>query len=183
MEMKVQNLNRSSQRTRESIRKAYTELAGEKGELSRISVTELVRRAGINRTTFYTHYKDIYEIADEYQNEILNEVMVRTPSTKEEVLKFLDELYECFHDNEESYRMFLSSDNPRYFLCRLRNRIVEKILGASGLISKDDPWLTMKVEMYVDGMSEQMISYFRGRSSYSFDELKEGLLQFARDSF
>lgn len=176
-------MNRSSQKTKALIRKTFTELASEKGELSKISVTELVNRADINRSTFYTHYSDIYEIAEEFQNEIMNEVMSRSPKDKDEAYKFLDEIYECFHKNEGAYRMFLSSDDARLFLTRLRNKIVEKILNVPDIKNNGDRFTCLRVEMYVDGMAEQMIRYFRGKNSYGFGELKKGLLEYARESF
>lgn len=43
------------------IRKAFTELLAEK-PLQSISIKELCDHAGIHRSTFYTHYKDIYDL-------------------------------------------------------------------------------------------------------------------------
>ena len=45
-------------RTQSSIRKAYLELLEEK-PLSKITVSELAERAGINRKTFYAYYEDM----------------------------------------------------------------------------------------------------------------------------
>lgn len=47
-------------KTRNLIKKKFAELMNEKKELNKITVTELVKRAGITRSTFYTHYDDIY---------------------------------------------------------------------------------------------------------------------------
>ena len=60
--MKVQGLNSSSKKTRNLIKKTFAELINEKKELNKITVTELVKRAEITRSTFYTHYDDIYEV-------------------------------------------------------------------------------------------------------------------------
>ena len=65
--MKIQGLNSSSKKTRKLIKKAFAELIHEKKELSKITVTELVKRADITRSTFYTHYDDIYDVANDYQ--------------------------------------------------------------------------------------------------------------------
>ena len=70
--MKAQNLNNSSVKTRKLIRKTFAEMLSEKKELSKISVSELTKRANINRGTFYTHYDDIYGVAEDYENELIN---------------------------------------------------------------------------------------------------------------
>ena len=69
--MKAQNLNNSSFKTRKLIRKTFAEMLSEKKEMSKISVSELAKRADINRGTFYSHYDDIYAVAEDYENELL----------------------------------------------------------------------------------------------------------------
>lgn len=62
--------NRSARRSRRMIRQAFGELLRER-EFSKITVTDIVERADLNRSTFYAHYPDIYGIVDEMQEEIL----------------------------------------------------------------------------------------------------------------
>ncbi|MEX1021035.1 MAG: TetR/AcrR family transcriptional regulator [Litorilinea sp.] len=56
------DLDVRSHRTRLQIRDAFMALLLEK-DFDRITVSELVKRADINRTTFYRHYADIYDLA------------------------------------------------------------------------------------------------------------------------
>ena len=56
------------------IRKAFEALLKEKG-FHKITVTDLVERADLNRSTFYAHYPDIYGIVDEMQEEIIQRNM------------------------------------------------------------------------------------------------------------
>ena len=65
--MKVKDKNLSSVKTKTAIRTAFAEMVKEKGDLDKITVTELVRRANINRSAFYLHYSDIYDIAGEME--------------------------------------------------------------------------------------------------------------------
>lgn len=69
--MKVKNLNHSSEKTRKLIRNTFAELIKEKQELNKITVSELVKRADINRGTFYNHYDSIYDVAEELEAEII----------------------------------------------------------------------------------------------------------------
>lgn len=42
-------------------------------ELANITVSDIVNRAKINRTTFYRHYHDKYDLIEQYRNAILND--------------------------------------------------------------------------------------------------------------
>ena len=66
--------NRSARRSRQMIRQAFEALLKEKG-FHKITVTDIVARADLNRSTFYAHYPDIYGIVDEMQEEIIQRNM------------------------------------------------------------------------------------------------------------
>lgn len=61
------------QKTRAAIQNSLFDLLGEK-ELSKISISELCRRAQINRKTFYRHYNNIEDIIEEFENQLLGEL-------------------------------------------------------------------------------------------------------------
>ena len=67
---------KSDQRTRLTkmlIRKAFTELLREK-PVQNITVKELCQTAGINRGTFYLHYRDTQELLDSIVQEVVGEL-------------------------------------------------------------------------------------------------------------
>ena len=66
--------NRNARRSRQMIREAFEELLKEKG-FHKITVTDIVARADLNRSTFYAHYPDIFGIVDEMQEEIIQRNM------------------------------------------------------------------------------------------------------------
>ena len=41
---------------------------------NRITVREICETADINRSTFYMHYKDIYELLDEIEEQVYQEI-------------------------------------------------------------------------------------------------------------
>ena len=55
--------NKRKRESRERIEKVFIEYLQEK-ELSEISVSDICKQAGLNRTTFYANYADIYGLAD-----------------------------------------------------------------------------------------------------------------------
>ncbi|WP_062325093.1 hypothetical protein [Holzapfeliella floricola] len=53
-----------NQKAREKIQQALYDLIESGNQLSDIKVTTLCQKAGINRSTFYDNYLDIYDLAD-----------------------------------------------------------------------------------------------------------------------
>lgn len=171
--MKVQGLNSSSKKTRNLIKKTFAELMNEKKELSKITVTELVKRAGITRSTFYTHYDDIYEVVNDYQLETI-ELLVsddKVLNSIEDIYDYFNEIFECLNKNEEIYKMLLSSNATLTFLEELKKLAGEKIYYALKNTILDNNYLELDVNFYMDGVISELVKYFRGQSNYSSDEL------------
>ena len=61
-------------RTKENITKAFIDLRKQK-PLEKITVTELSKLAMINKATFYLHYKDIYDLSDHLENELIQSIL------------------------------------------------------------------------------------------------------------
>ncbi len=62
------------QKTKKNIRDAFLELRAQK-PLERITVKELSERAMINKATFYTHYKDVYDLQEQLEDEAVKEAI------------------------------------------------------------------------------------------------------------
>ena len=65
--------DRRVRRTRAQLRTAFTSLMAEK-PINQITVRELADRADVNRGTFYTHYRDIYDMLEQVEQELLDEL-------------------------------------------------------------------------------------------------------------
>ncbi|MET3289821.1 UNVERIFIED_CONTAM: AcrR family transcriptional regulator [Brevibacillus sp. OAP136] len=63
-------IDRRILRTRQLLREVFLDLATESG-MDNITVKELTDRAGLNRGTFYLHYQDIQDFAEQFKHEIL----------------------------------------------------------------------------------------------------------------
>lgn len=56
------------------IRAAFVELLGEKKNMETITVSELSEHADIAKSTFYNHYADVYAVAEEFEDELINKL-------------------------------------------------------------------------------------------------------------
>ena len=61
--------NRRRRASVEKIEKAFVELLQEK-ELKEISVAEICKMTGLNRSTFYANFLDIYDFADKLRDKL-----------------------------------------------------------------------------------------------------------------
>ena len=181
--MKAKDKNMSYVKIKTAIRTAFAEMVKEKGDLDKITVTELVRRANINRSAFYLHYSDIYDIAAEMEQSLMSDVTQNSPRNREELLTFTEELLDLIHKNENLYRQILTSESPMYFLRKFRREIAVKIQSIPDVNHNPTPWFQMKTEIFADGICEQVVYYFRGRTEYTFEELKLGILTCLREYF
>ena len=59
-----------------AIREAFFAIRRQK-ELEQMTVTELVKKAEISRATFYLHYKDIYDLSQQLQQEVIHASLER----------------------------------------------------------------------------------------------------------
>ena len=64
-------MDRRVRKTRKLLKEALVALMTEK-DFRKITVTELTKKADINRGTFYLHYFDIYDLLEEMENEALD---------------------------------------------------------------------------------------------------------------
>ncbi len=72
--MKQEKIDRRVKYTKNLLKEALIELLQEK-HISNISVKELCEKADINRSTFYSHYADPYDLLHQIEKEVLSNVM------------------------------------------------------------------------------------------------------------
>lgn len=170
--MKVQGLNSSSKKTRELIKKNFAELINEKKELSKVTVTELVKRAGITRSTFYTHYEDIYDVVNDYQLETI-ELLVSDDislTSTEDIYKYFDKIFDSLNKNEEIYKMLLAANGSIIFLENLKKLAGKKIYYAMQNLTSNK-YLELDVDFFMNGVITELIKYFRNQSDYTSEEI------------
>lgn len=88
-------------KTKRNIRNTFIELRSGK-PLERITVKELAELAEISKATFYLHYKDIYDLSENLQNEVIENVLgcISKPDLfLTDEIKFTKELFQAFHSH------------------------------------------------------------------------------------
>ena len=121
--MTVRNDDKRVVRTKRILRDTLTELIEEKG-LERVTVSDLTKRADINRGTFYAHYKDKDDLLMQSENEIIQGV---TDIQKRLCGTSLDELFECYKTNTP-----MPFAVALYDYLRENGRFVKALIGPKG---------------------------------------------------
>ena len=167
--MKVKGLNHSSIKTKNLIRNEFANMISEKKELSKITVTELVNNIDINRGTFYSHYSNIYDIAKEFQDEALD-LFNDDITSLNDVDDFIDNINIFLKANCNLYQAILKSNDPMIFMERL-NKIANKKLNDILKNKNNDEYLELNISVFVDGLINLYIKYFRDELNYSLDDI------------
>ena len=66
--------DRRARRSRAVLRAALLDLITERG-LNRIAVSDVTKRADVNRSTFYEHYSDVHELAADACTRMFDELI------------------------------------------------------------------------------------------------------------
>ncbi len=93
-------------KTRKNIKDAFFKLRS-KYSLEKIRVTELCEIAVINKTTFYNHYQDIYDLSEKIEDETISSILnnfQRMDLLFKDPDAFIKGLYYAFKSNEEVVR-------------------------------------------------------------------------------
>lgn len=174
---------RNSERTRKWIRKAFIELIGEKKSIDKITINELAERADITKTTFYYHYEDIYAVAEEFENELIDKLN----STLEEIntnasneyTDYVIKILSFIHDNEDSYRLAANASDFTIFASKLKTIFSKKIasMDVDCGFSQNNKKREAQVCFFVSACADTVIEYLKGNISSPFETISEVIIE------
>jgi AcrR family transcriptional regulator len=121
--MKEMKLDRKTRYTRKALGDSLIELMKAK-PFTKITVRELCENADINRTTFYAHYRDQYDLLQQIEEETLNHIedmldKYDSKRSKREVFEMVEEILNFIANNSSSVRVLLSENGDIDFQKRL----------------------------------------------------------------
>ena len=171
---------RSSVRSKKLIREAFRQLLMEKA-LEKITVTDIVKRADINRSTFYAHYPDVKGLVEEIEAEIIYKVEgVMSSFSNSDVFENPASIIESIHislEEEALYKVLAASDYLGHFYSTFKNIFIE-VLKSSPYISdeiKEQPKFNMRAIFFVGGILDVYQKWFMGEIDCTFNEILEDI--------
>ena len=108
--MNIKN-NKRRQETVHRIESAFLEFLKNQ-DISKIKVTAICDRAGINRGTFYANFLDVYDLADKLHTRLIQEVNdlfesdIQLQNTNTDFIKLFEHMFEHIRKNQELYHLY-----------------------------------------------------------------------------
>lgn len=104
--------SRKTRYTKMALQNSLFELL-EKKPMGKITIKELCENADINRTTFYAHYTDHYDLLSKIENETLSWAKdavanLTAKNDKNENIKIMEEIFQYIADNSKNMKLLMS---------------------------------------------------------------------------
>lgn len=104
--------SRKTRYTKMVLQNSLFELLEQK-PITKITIKELCENADINRTTFYAHYTDQYDLLSKIENETLSWAKeaianINDKNDKYENIKIIEEIFQYIVDNSKNLKVLMS---------------------------------------------------------------------------
>jgi len=158
------------------IRQAFMELIQQKKDVTKITVTDISRIADINRSTFYAHYKDVYSVIEEIEEEIINKMIdymsVDYLEFTRDPEKTMRAAARQLESNEEYYKLLLKTDGASEFLTRLQNIFLDYVLEEMPLPDylKDTADFRNRCSFFAGGITKMVDLWHREQLGTSLED-------------
>lgn len=117
------------QKTRAAIKSAFLELRRKKS-IEKITVTELSKLAQINKATFYLHYSDIYSLAEDIEDEVIDDILGEIQGIEiffDDPKKHSYEMFHAFVKNRQMLNTIFSGSRHSNFANKIEQRIKARL--------------------------------------------------------
>lgn len=177
--------NRSVLRTKAMLKQGLAELMLTKPP-SKITVSELTAHVNLNRGTFYLHYRDIYDLLDQMEDESTSELLaILSAHDAQEIqgnpFHLIKDVFQFLGENADFCRAVLSDSRHEPYIRKIQNLVKEKCFSdwefilagkhkehydiffsyiLSGIIGILENWLIKGMEQSVDeiaALTEQFV--------------------------
>lgn len=167
---------RSAVRSRKLINSALADLLTEK-PLDKITVSDVVRKAEINRGTFYAHYADIPDV--------LNNLIQQTFSTIREAIDeqplilealpgvLLRRVQMILEEDLDFYKKIMSSNVSVLLREQLVNTVLDYLLQHDQELGLKNMQYLLAMRFCAGGLSNLYCDWFLGKIPCTLDELTE----------
>lgn len=175
--METTKMDKRVIKTKSAIRGALNQLVQQK-DMCDISISELVAKANITRSTFYVYYDSIAAVRDDIENEIIaqiDKVMNENDWLKSMVNPYplLSAIAAQIAKYDEYNRYILSSNNSGSLLDKINSRAVDAFIAFA---TQTDIGIDVAKAKYVAaftaaGISECFKLWYNHKSSLTLEEL------------
>lgn len=168
---------RSAVRSRRLIREAFLELLQRK-PYEKITVTDIVAAADINRSTFYAHYPDVRGLVEEIVGEVLDHSISLANNLDmrvflEDPMPFLQELTSYSTRNRELYELLIRSDFAHRQMEQLKHTLIEAALRSPVIPEhiRSSMEFRIHISFFIGGLLTLYIMWLQGELECSDEDI------------
>lgn len=162
--------------TRATIRSAFWQLYTQK-EIGRITVNDVISACGVNRSTFYRYYSDLYQILEEIEQELLQKTDCLSTVgavSYNDMDVFLKHAYDLYQEDREYLHHLVRKQRDSFFSEKYRKAIQDKLpvvfMRDGSHVTDRDLETTMEIINY--GVVDIFI-HWADDDRLSYEKLKE----------
>jgi len=146
----------------------------------KIKVSDICNKAKINRSTFYSHYNDKYELMVDFMNNLKYSLVEQLEknnynyslNTKEYYLEMIRLLLDYIEEKKQIYQFALVNNENSLLVEILENTIINDITNTIGKNKVAIPSDIIS-KFYVGGVVSIVVSWLKGNIKYSKKEILE----------
>lgn len=179
---------RSALRSRRLIRQAFQELLREK-PFEKITVTDIVKRADINRSTFYAHYPDVRGLVEELLSEVVERSVqlvaeINYNQIFEDPTVFLDGLLEIGMEHLEIYKLMGRSDFVLRQVEQIKIEFLEQAVTTVDVPEhiRQSHAYRIQLNFFIGGIMNTFQQWMTGALDCPVEEIMEQLAQLIRNN-
>lgn len=125
-------MDRRPTKTKIALREAFLSLLKNKN-INQITVAEISRKANLGRGTFYLHYKDVFDLYYQIENELYNELEklfdnAYPSSDSANLMNLTNTLTEYIDSNREIFLLLIKPEDNGKTLHKFRSLFSKKVL-------------------------------------------------------
>lgn len=177
--MTVKKEYRSAVRSRRLINQAFLELLQEK-PFEKITVTDIVNRADINRSTFYAHYPDVRGMVEVLLEHAVNKSVSLIAELDFDELftdptPFLTKLLDIGMENMELYQMLGKSDYAMRQVEEMKIIFMQKAITAKSIPEhiRLSNVFQIQITFFIGGILNTFQQWLQGNLTCSTEEILE----------
>lgn len=157
----MQNLDARVRRTHELIRDAFMELLIERG-FDAITVQAIAEGAGINRATFYRHYKDKFDLADRLTDVLFADINAQFQSDVDtSSIEIWQLMFDHVAEHAAFYRAMLGKGGIPGFTERVRQAVETQMLLQLPSMGFTETQMEMPLALVVRYMAAAQVGFMQ----------------------
>lgn len=179
---------RSAIRSRRLIREAFLELLRHK-PYEKITVTDIVALADINRSTFYAHYPDVRGLLEEIVGEVIDHSVALADNMDVQAflndpMPFLQELTSYSTRNRELYELLSRSDFAQRQMEQLKQTLIEAASRSPAIPEhiRASTEFRIHISFFIGGILTLYMMWLKGELDCTIEDITKQMSQLIRSS-